>query len=86
MGLPKSSAPPLGACYECAMTENDYRLISLRYSCPLLRKEDIQQGKVPTAPHDRFNYWRTPSPRGTQIDSSITDGRRLGSGLQRAFK
>jgi len=32
------------------MTENDYRLISLRYSCPLLKQEDIQQGKVPTAP------------------------------------
>ena len=31
-------------------TENDYRLISLRYSCPLLKQEDIQQGKVPTAP------------------------------------
>jgi len=32
------------------MTENDYRLISLRYSCPLLRQEDILSGKVPTAP------------------------------------
>jgi len=49
-GVAKVFCPPIGACYECAMTENDYRLISLRYSCPLLRKEDIQQGKVPTAP------------------------------------
>ena len=49
-GVAKVFCPPLGACYECAMTENDYRLISLRYSCPLLRKEDIQQGKVPTSP------------------------------------
>jgi hypothetical protein len=32
------------------MTENDYRLINLRYSCPLLRREDLQAGKVPTAP------------------------------------
>ena len=32
------------------MTENDYRLINLRYSCPLLRQEDLQAGKVPTAP------------------------------------
>jgi adenylyltransferase/sulfurtransferase len=32
------------------MTENDYRLINLRYSCPLLRREDILAGKVPTAP------------------------------------
>lgn len=41
---------PGGACYECTMTEMDYQLISLRYSCPLLKQEDIQQGKVPTAP------------------------------------
>src|SRR5690606_11212651 len=34
----------------CAMTENDYRLISLRYSCPLLKREDLLAGKVPTAP------------------------------------
>ncbi len=49
-GVAKVFRPPTGACYECAMTENDYRLISLRYSCPLLKQEDIQQGKVPTAP------------------------------------
>ena len=49
-GVAKVFMPPDGACYECAMTENDYRLISLRYSCPLLRQEDIQMGKVPTAP------------------------------------
>lgn len=49
-GVAKVFMPPDGACYECAMTENDYRLISLRYSCPLLKQEDIQQGKVPTAP------------------------------------
>lgn len=41
---------PGGACYECAMTDLDYQLISLRYSCPLLKQEDILQGKVPTAP------------------------------------
>ena len=49
-GVTKVFVPGDGPCYECAMTENDYRLISLRYSCPLLRQEDIQQGKVPTAP------------------------------------
>ena len=49
-GVVKVFAPPDSACYECAMTENDYRLISLRYSCPLLRQEDILAGKVPTAP------------------------------------
>ena len=49
-GVAKVFVPPEGSCYECTMTENDYRLISLRYSCPLLKQEDIQQGKVPTAP------------------------------------
>jgi molybdopterin/thiamine biosynthesis adenylyltransferase len=49
-GVVKVFVPPSSACYECAMTENDYRLINLRYSCPLLRQEDLQAGKVPTAP------------------------------------
>ena len=49
-GVAKVFVPPHGSCYECGMTENDYRLIALRYSCPLLKKEEIQQGKVPTAP------------------------------------
>ncbi|GAC1470173.1 MAG: hypothetical protein NVSMB9_15010 [Isosphaeraceae bacterium] len=37
-------------CYECAMTARDYQLLNLRYSCPLLRREQILEGKVPTAP------------------------------------
>ncbi len=49
-GVVKVFTPPNSACYECAMTENDYRLINLRYSCPLLRHEDLLAGKVPTAP------------------------------------
>ena len=49
-GVAKVFVPPNGACYECAMTEMDYRLINLRYSCPLLKQEDILAGKVPTAP------------------------------------
>ncbi len=49
-GVAKVFRPPDGACYECGMTDMDYQLIQLRYSCPLLKREDIQQGKVPTAP------------------------------------
>jgi adenylyltransferase/sulfurtransferase len=49
-GVVKVFVPPDSACYECAMSENDYRLINLRYSCPLLRREDLLAGKVPTAP------------------------------------
>jgi adenylyltransferase/sulfurtransferase len=49
-GVVKVFVPPASACYECAMTEADYRLLNLRYSCPLLRREDLAEGKVPTAP------------------------------------
>ena len=49
-GVVKVFVPPESACYECGMTENDYRLINIRYSCPLLRQEDLLAGKVPTAP------------------------------------
>ncbi len=49
-GVAKVFLPPDGPCYECGMTETDYRLINLRYSCPLLKQSDMQQGKVPTAP------------------------------------
>lgn len=49
-GVAKVYGPPDGSCYECTMTANDYRLINLRYSCPLLKQEDLQAGRVPTAP------------------------------------
>jgi adenylyltransferase/sulfurtransferase len=49
-GVVKVFAPPDSACYECGMTDRDYELINLRYSCPLLSREDLAQGKVPTAP------------------------------------
>lgn len=49
-GVVKVFIPPDSACYECGMTENDYRLINLRYSCPLLRQEDLTAGRVPTVP------------------------------------
>ena len=49
-GVVKVFTPPTSACYECAMTERDYQLLNLRYSCPLLRRDQILEGKVPTAP------------------------------------
>ena len=49
-GVVKVFVPPDSACYECGMTTRDYQLLNLRYSCPLLRREDILEGKVPTAP------------------------------------
>ncbi|HEV3120648.1 MAG TPA: ThiF family adenylyltransferase, partial [Isosphaeraceae bacterium] len=49
-GVVKVFVPPHSACYECAMTERDYQLLNLRYSCPLLARDEILAGKVPTAP------------------------------------
>jgi adenylyltransferase/sulfurtransferase len=49
-GVVKVFVPPDSACYECAMTSRDYQLMNLRYSCPQLRRDQIQEGKVPTAP------------------------------------
>jgi adenylyltransferase/sulfurtransferase len=49
-GVVKVFVPPHSACYECGMSEADYQLINLRYSCPLLSREDLQAGRVPTAP------------------------------------
>ncbi len=50
MGIVRVFWPGQGACYECTLTDEDYQAISLRYSCPLLARENILQGKVPTTP------------------------------------
>ena len=50
MGIVRVFWPGQGACYECTLSDEDYQMISLRYSCPLLARENILQGKVPTTP------------------------------------
>ncbi len=50
MGIVRVFAPGQGACYECTLTDLDYQIINLRYSCPLLARQNILQGKVPTTP------------------------------------
>ncbi len=50
MGIVRVFWPGQGACYECTLTDQDYQIISLRYSCPLLARDNILQGKVPTTP------------------------------------
>lgn len=37
-------------CYECTMSELDYKLLSQRRSCALLSRSDVLEGKVPTTP------------------------------------
>lgn len=50
MGIVRVFWPGQGACYECTLSDLDYQIIGLRYSCPLLARENILQGKVPTTP------------------------------------
>lgn len=49
-GLMRVFVPGQGACYECTLTEQARREMSLRYSCPLLARQNILLGKVPTTP------------------------------------
>ena len=41
---------PVGPCYECTMSEMDWKLLNKRRSCNLLTKDEMQTGKVPTTP------------------------------------
>lgn len=41
---------PTGPCYECTMSEMDWKLLNKRRSCNLLTKDEMQTGKVPTTP------------------------------------
>ncbi|MCC6579237.1 MAG: ThiF family adenylyltransferase [Phycisphaeraceae bacterium] len=41
---------PDGACYECTMSEMDWKLLQLRRSCNLLSRAQMEQGKTPTTP------------------------------------
>lgn len=37
-------------CYECTMSETDWRLLNLRRSCNLLTRAEMEHGKTPTTP------------------------------------
>lgn len=50
LGLARIFVPGEGACFECTLTEQARRDLSIRYSCPLLARENILLGKVPTTP------------------------------------
>jgi len=50
LGLLRVFVPGRGACFECTLTETARRDLSLRYSCPLLARQNILLGKVPTTP------------------------------------
>ncbi len=50
MGIVRVFWPGDGACYECTLTDFDYQMIGLRYSCPLLARDNMLMGKVATTP------------------------------------
>ena len=50
LGLVRVFVPGEGACYECTLTEQARRDLTLRYSCPLLARQNVLLGKVPTTP------------------------------------
>ncbi len=50
MGIVRVFSPGEGACYECTLTDHDYQMIGLRYSCPLLARDNMLLGKVATTP------------------------------------
>jgi adenylyltransferase/sulfurtransferase len=41
---------PDGPCYECTMSETDWKLLRLRRSCNLLSRPEMEAGKTPTTP------------------------------------
>jgi len=49
-GVVRMFVPPEGPCYECTMSELDYKLLDQRRSCALLSREEMLAGKVPTTP------------------------------------
>lgn len=49
-GFARVFVPDHGACYECTMTETDWKLINKRKSCALLTHQQISEGKIPTTP------------------------------------
>lgn len=49
-GVARMFIPPADACYECTMSEIDYKLINKRKSCMMLGLDEIIAGKIPTTP------------------------------------
>lgn len=48
-GVARVFIPP-GPCYECTMTETDWKLLNKRKSCALLTHDEMLEGKTPTTP------------------------------------
>ena len=49
-GVVRVFQPPDGVCYECTLSEQDLKLISVRNSCGFLATEALRRGGTPTTP------------------------------------
>lgn len=49
-GVARVFDPAIGPCYECTMSEVDWKMLEARRSCALLTREEMEQQKVPTTP------------------------------------
>lgn len=49
-GFARVFIPGRGPCYECTMSEMDWKLINKRKSCALLTHSQVAEGKIPTTP------------------------------------
>lgn len=49
-GVARMFIPSTEICYECTMSELDYKLLNKRKSCLMLGVDEIDQGKIPTTP------------------------------------
>ena len=50
LGLARVFKPNAGACYECTLTDEDYKIMAVRMSCNRLAHQNVIEGKVPTTP------------------------------------
>ena len=82
-GVVKVFVPPDSACYECAMTERDYQLLNLRYSCPLLTRDEISGGQGADGADDRLDDGGLAGPGGAQAAARHAGRGGHGHGLQR---
>ena len=49
-GVARGFAPPQTACYECTMSEVDWRIVNTRRSCAMLARRALAHGGTPTTP------------------------------------
>jgi adenylyltransferase/sulfurtransferase len=49
-GVARVFDPAIGPCYECTMSDVDWKMLEARRSCALLTRSEMEQGKTPTTP------------------------------------